>query len=136
MKPYIVAQEIRNNEVIKLTQPEFVKQVISAKTSVTMKAMMVSVVDTHVKSAAIAGYRVGGKTGTAQVPNKTGGYYPDEVVIGSFAGFVPYDHPKIAILVRIDQPVSNRTGEGVAVPVFSEVAKFALQYYNVPKDKP
>lgn len=135
MKPYIVAQEIRNNEVIKTTEPQLVKQVISARTSLTMKAMMVSVVDNHVKSAVIPGYRVGGKTGTAQIPNKAGGYYPDDVVIGSFAGFVPYSNPKIAILVRIDEPISNRTGEGVAVPVFNEVAKFAAQYYNLPKDK-
>jgi cell division protein FtsI/penicillin-binding protein 2 len=135
MKPYVVSQVLRNNEVIKATQPQVVRQVISPKSSLTMKAMMVSVVDSHVKSAQIDGYRIGGKTGTAQVPNPAGSYYPDDVVIGSFAGFVPFNNPKIVILVRVDRPQSNRTGEGVAVPVFNEIAKFALQYYNIPHDK-
>lgn len=135
MKPQIIKQVIEGDQVVKTAEPKIIKQVISPKTSLTMKAMMISVVDNHVKSAQVDGYRVGGKTGTAQVPNKTGSYYSDEVVIGSFVGFVPFNDPKIAILVRVDRPQSNRTGEGVAVPVFNEVAKFALQYYNIPHDK-
>lgn len=135
MKPYIVSQIVRDNEVIKSTEPQVVRQVISSKSSLTMKAMLVSVIDNGIKSAQIDGYRVGGKTGTAQVPSKSGGYHANDVVIGSFAGFVPFANPRVAILVRIDRPESNRTGEGVAVPVFNEIAKFVLQYYNVPKDK-
>lgn len=135
MKPYVVDQVLEGSKVVKTTKPEVVSQVITPKTSLTMKAMLVSVVNNHVQRAQIDGYRVGGKTGTAQVPRKGGGYMPDDVVIGSFTGFAPYNNPKIAIMVRVDQPQSNRTGEGVAVPVFTEVAKFALQYYNIPHDR-
>ncbi len=134
MKPYIVSQIIRGDKV-EVIKPQEIRQVISAKTSVIMKGMLVSVVENgHVKSAQLPGWRVGGKTGTAQVPDGKGGYKKDEVV-GSFVGFAPFADPKIAILVRVDEPLEGKLGEKVAVPVFKEVAKFALQYYNIAHDK-
>lgn len=136
MKPYIVSQVIRNNEITETYVPTVVRQVISPKTSVIMKGMLVSVVENgHATKAQIPGYRVGGKTGTAQVPAKGGGYRSDDVIIGSFLGFAPFNNPKIVILVRVDEPMEGRLGETVAAPVFTDVAKFALQYYNIPKDK-
>jgi len=137
MKPYVVSQIVRSNDVIKSNQPEVVRQVITPKTSALIKGMLVSVVENgHAKKAQIPGYRVGGKTGTAQVPAKGGGYQSDNVIIGSFMGFAPYNNPKIVIMVEVDEPIEGRLGETVACPVFTDVAKFALQYYNVPKDKP
>ncbi len=134
MKPYIVSQIIRGDDV-EVVKPQEVRQVVSAKTSVTMKGMLVSVVENgHVKSAQLSGWRVGGKTGTAQIHDDKGGYKEDEIV-GSFVGFAPFADPKVAILVRIDEPLEGKLGETVAVPVFKEVAKFALQYYNVAHDK-
>jgi len=135
MKPYIVSQIIRGEDV-QTFEPQVVRQVITPKTSVIMKGMLVSVVENgHAKKAQIAGYRVGGKTGTAQVVDKkTGGYKKDEI-IGSFVGFAPFNDPKIAVFVRVDEPIEGKLGETVAAPVFTEVAKFALQYYNVPHDK-
>ncbi|MFA6526609.1 MAG: penicillin-binding protein 2 [Candidatus Buchananbacteria bacterium] len=136
MKPYVVSQVIRNNEVIESNSPEVVRQVISPKTSLLIKSMLVSVVENgHAKKAQIIGYRVGGKTGTAQVPAKGGGYKSDDSIIGSFIGFAPFNNPRIVIMVRVDEPMEGRLGETVAAPVFTEVAKFALQYYNVPRDK-
>lgn len=136
MKPYLVSQIIRGDEVIKYIKPQVVKQVISSKTSNLIKGMLVSVVENgHAKKAQIVGYRVGGKTGTAQVPDQRGGYKSDDSIIGSFVGFAPFNNPQIAIIVRVDEPIEGKLGETVALPVFTEVAKFALQYYNVPKDK-
>jgi len=136
MKPYIVSQVINGDEVIRNTQPQVVRQVISPKNSTILKGMLVSVVENgHAKKAQIAGYRVGGKTGTAQVPSGHGGYKSDDHIIGSFVGFAPFETPRIAILVRVDEPIEGKLGETVAAPVFTEVAKFALQYYNIPKDK-
>ncbi len=136
MKPYIVSKIIRDDQVIEEIEPEVVERVITPKSSTILKGMLVSVVENgHVGRAKIAGYRVGGKTGTAQVPDGRGGYKANESVITSFLGFAPFDDPKIAILVKVDEPQSNRTGEGSAVPVFVEVAKFALQHFNIPKDK-
>ena len=134
MKPYIVSQIIRDKEV-EIIKPQVVRQVISSKTSTIMKGMLVSVVENgHVKSAQLPGWRVGGKTGTAQVPDGRGGYKKEEI-IGSFEGFAPFADPKIAILVRVDEPLEGKLGETVAVPVFKEVANFALQYYNIVHDK-
>lgn len=134
MKPFIVSQIIRGSDV-ETIKPQEIRQVLSPKTSVTMKGMLVSVVENgHVKSAQLPGWRVGGKTGTAQIHDSKGGYKKDEV-IGSFVGFAPFADPKVAILVRIDEPLEGKLGETVAVPVFKEVAKFALQYYNIAHDK-
>lgn len=136
MKPYIVSQVVRDNEVEATAKPTVVRQVISPKSSLIMKAMLVSVVENgHATKAQIPGYRVGGKTGTAQVPAKGGGYQPDDVIIGSFIGFVPYENPRFVILARVDKPMEGRLGEIVAAPVFTDIAKFALKYYNVPRDK-
>lgn len=136
MKPYVVSQIVRDNEVIQSNSPEVVRQVVTPKTSLLMKGMLISVVENgHAKKAQIAGYRVGGKTGTAQVPAKGGGYKSDDSIIGSFLGFAPFNNPRIVIMVRVDEPMEGRLGETVACPVFTEVAKFALQYYNVPRDK-
>lgn len=136
MQPYIVSKVIREDSVIRYNKPEVVKQVISAKTSTIIKGMLVSVVQNgHGTAARIDGYRVGGKTGTAQIPAKGGGYMSDDEIIASFAGFAPFDNPRFVIVVRVDQPIEGKLGETVAAPVFNEVAKFALTYYNVPKDK-
>jgi stage V sporulation protein D (sporulation-specific penicillin-binding protein) len=136
MKPHIISKIIKDDQVVLENSPEVIRQVISPKSSVILKGMLVSVVENgHVTKARIAGYRVGGKTGTAQVPDSHGGYKSNDSVITSFVGFAPFDNPKIAILVKIDEPQSARTGEGSAVPVFTEVAKFALQHFNIPKDK-
>ena len=136
MKPYVVSKVIRDNSVIRYNKPQSVKQVISAKTSTIIKGMLVSVIQNgHGKSAAVDGYRVGGKTGTAQIPAKGGGYMSDDEIIGSFAGFAPFDNPRFVIAVRIDQPMEGKLGETVAAPVFHDVMQFALTYYNVPKDK-
>lgn len=136
MKPYIVSKVISENSVIRYNKPQIVRQIISAKTSNIIKGMLVSVIQNgHGKAAAIDGYRVGGKTGTAQVPAKGGGYMSDDEIIASFAGFAPFDNPRFVIVVRVDQPMEGKLGETVAAPVFNEVAKFALTYFNVPKDK-
>ena len=135
MKPYIVSQIIRGND-IKSFYPQEVRQVITPKTAAVLSGMMVSVVENgHAKKAQIPGYRVAGKTGTAQVPGAGGAYKKDEI-IGSFVGFVPFSDPKFLIMVRVDEPMYGKLGETVAVPVFTGIAKFALQYYNVPYDKP
>ena len=93
MKPYVVDKVVIDGRV-RQVQPQEVKQVISPKTSLLLKGMLVSVVENgHAKKAQIPGWRVGGKTGTAQVPEKTGGYKSDDHIIGSFVGFAPYNVP-------------------------------------------
>lgn len=82
--------------------------------------------------AAISGYRVGGKTGTAQKPSPSGGYKQGNFV-ASFIGIMPIDKPKLTVLALLDQPSKgSHFGGVIAAPVFSEVGRRALQYLHIP----
>lgn len=85
--------------------------------------------------AEVPGYQVAGKTGTAAKPNPWGGYSSSRY-IASFVGFVPASKPRIVILVTVDEPQGAIYGGMVAAPVFQEMAKFDLQYLEVPPDAP
>jgi len=131
MKPYIVSEVRDANGQVDKRQAQEVKQVLSQDTARKVKDMMVSVVvNGHGKKAAVAGYKVAGKTGTAQVPKPGGGYYEDRH-IGSFVGFAPADDPKFVMLVRLDQPKNVDWAESSAAPTFGEMTKWLLQYYRV-----
>ena len=85
--------------------------------------------------AKVPGYQVAGKTGTAAKPNPWGGYSSTRY-IASFVGFVPASSPRLVILVTVDEPKGTIYGGMVAAPVFQEIAKFDLQYLEVPPDAP
>lgn len=85
-------------------------------------------------SAAIPGYRVGGKTGTAQKPGAQG--YNSNLYIGSFVGFMPVQDPRLVIICIIDEPKGSIYGGTVAAPVVREVGRRALQYLNVLPTEP
>ncbi len=123
MRPYFNAE----------LKPQIIRQVISADTSRQLKAMMVSAVD-KAGVAAIANYRVAGKTGTAQVPDfKNGGYTSD--VIDSYIGFAPADNPQFIIFLKLDEPKGAPLAGLTVVPAFKDLAQFVLNYYNIPPDK-
>lgn len=136
MKPYIVDREIDENGVEKITQPMPIRQVISSRTAVLLRGMLANVVENgHGKRAGVAGYYVGGKTGTAQVSKAGGGGYEEGRVIGSFAGFAPADNPAFTMLVSMNNPKAVEWAESSAAPVFGEIAKFLLNYYKVPPER-
>jgi cell division protein FtsI (penicillin-binding protein 3) len=85
--------------------------------------------------AAIPGYQVAGKTGTAQKPDPHGGYSSDKYV-ASFVGIVPASRPRLVVLVAVDEPHGAIWGGVVAAPAFQEIARFDLQYLEVPPDAP
>jgi len=95
--------------------------------------MMVSAVE-KAQVAAISGYNVAGKTGTAQVPNFKKGGYTDEV-INTYSGFAPAFDPRFVILIKLDEPVGAPLAGQTVVPAFRELAEFILNYYNIPPDK-
>ncbi|QQR89428.1 MAG: transpeptidase family protein [Myxococcales bacterium] len=84
--------------------------------------------------AAIDGYEVAGKTGTAQKADYIAGGYARNKWIASFAGFVPANNPRLAIVVVIDEPTVEHTGGTVAAPVFRRVKLAALHHLGVPSD--
>ena len=87
--------------------------------------------------AAVPGYQVAGKTGTAAKPDPQGGY-SDTKYVASFVGIVPASRPRLVILVSVDEPRGAIWGGVVAAPAFAQIAKFDLQYLDggVPPDAP
>ncbi len=124
-----------DGKVVKSFGPEVVRQVITEDTSRRLSALLQKVVlEGTGKSAYVEGYRVAGKTGTAQVPGEKGGYAEGRYV-ASFAGFAPADNPRIAVLVVVDEPKGGKYyGSEVAAPVFQTVARDTLRYLHVPED--
>ena len=85
--------------------------------------------------AAVPGYKVAGKTGTAAKPDPRGGY-SDSRYFASFVGYVPASDPRLVIAVTVDEPRGAIWGGVVAAPAFAEIARFGLQYLEVPPDAP
>ena len=83
--------------------------------------------------AAVNGYKVAGKTGTAQKPDAHGGYSSGRYV-ASFVGMVPASRPRLVVLVMVDEPRGAIWGGVVAAPVFAQIAAYDLQYLEVPPD--
>ena len=94
-----------------------------------------AVLDGTGTAAALPGYQVAGKTGTAQKPDPEGGY-SDTKYVASFVGIVPASAPRLVILVSIDEPQGAIFGGAVAAPAFRDIARFTLQYLEVPPDDP
>lgn len=132
-KPQIVDEIRYSDGTIEKRTSQDVAQVIDEKTARTIGAMLVSVIEHgHGKKAAVPGYYIGGKTGTAQVARTDGVGYSADHTIGSFAGFGPVEDPKFAMVVRIDNPRTVVWAESTAAPLFGEMAEFLLQYFEVP----
>lgn len=135
MKPYIVS-EIRDGDNVTTIQPQQVRQVISPESSATMRDMLASVVqyDGSLYSR-VPGYRIGAKTGTAQVPSPDGGYIKD-ATIASIVGFGPVSDPRFTVLVKIDQPRKGETGLAVSSPALTRVFQQLFMLYGIPPTEP
>ena len=118
-----------------MTEPPVGQQVISPQTARQMRTMLESVVGPEgtASKAQVPGYRVGGKTGTAQ--KLINGRYSNNRNVGSFVGIAPMSNPRFIIAVMLDD-VSGvyRTGGWVAAPTFAALAANALRAANVPPD--
>jgi cell division protein FtsI/penicillin-binding protein 2 len=113
---------------------ERAQRIVSGRTANSMMSMFRDVVvEGTGTEAAIPGYTVAGKTGTAQKAEY--GRYVRKYV-ASFVGLVPAEKPRLAILVMVDEPRGNIYGGVVAAPAFRDIARFDLQYLEVPPDAP
>jgi cell division protein FtsI/penicillin-binding protein 2 len=114
------------------------RRIVSKWVSSEIMAMLKNVVAEGTGTlAAVPGYQVAGKTGTAAKPDAQGGY-SDTRYVASFVGVVPASRPRLVILVSVDEPRGAIWGGVVAAPAFAEIAKFDLQYLDggVPPDAP
>ena len=129
LRPYIT-KEIRDSsgKVIEKKYPIEVRQVIRPAVARQMAEILVGVVeDGSGRRARVEGYRVAGKTGTAQKAEENGrGYAGKEIM--SFMGFLPAENPMVSIIVMLDEPSGARFSGQIAGPLFQKVAAQTMQY--------
>jgi len=133
-KPYVAKAWINREtgEVVQETEPTAVREVISEETSKQVREALESVVALGTgRNAFIDGYRVGGKTGTAQ--KVVNGRYSTSEHIVSFIGVAPADDPQIVVYVAVDNPEGIQFGGVVAAPIVRNIMEDALQILGVPK---
>ncbi len=108
---------------------------ISSKTAAQITSMLVSVVDNgYSKKAKVKGYKVAGKTGTAQVPKEDGRGYQEDKTIHSFVGYAPAYNPKFLALIKVDNPQGFNFASDSVAPLFSKIAEYIINYYEIPPD--
>lgn len=134
MRPYVVKSIVdESGNVMEKGRPKVVRRVISSKTARKLTRILEGVVrdkGTGVK-AAIRGFCVAGKTGTAQKVDPVTKKYSNRKYVAVFFGFVPADQPRLVILVVIDEPKGVSYGGVVAAPVFRQVGLWTLNYLRI-----
>lgn len=132
-RPYVVDKEISSSGDIKQNKPSIINSnVVSSQTAARLAEMMERVVQNGSGwPTRMKGYRIAGKTGTAQVPREDGKGYEEDKNIGSFVGFAPVEDPKFVILVRVNYPRVDGFAEKTAVPTFADITKQLFMYYQI-----
>jgi cell division protein FtsI (penicillin-binding protein 3) len=138
MKPRIVKGLLSpEGAEIRTFEPQKVRQVVTPATSRTAVGILARVVSEGTgKAAAVEGYTVVGKTGTAQKYDPQLRTYSGHKYLASFIGAAPARDPRLVILVMIDEPQGAIYGGSVSGPVFRRVAQRVLRYLNVPPETP
>ncbi len=132
MQPRVVYQVVDGEQII-TPAPRQLRRAVSAEVARQVRDMMVAVVAGDIdQRAAVPGYTVAGKTGTAQIGTATG--YESDSFIMSFVGFLPADDPQVSILIKLDRPETGDWASQVAAPVFSRVASRLVILLEIPTD--
>lgn len=131
--PHLVSQVVDSEgKILSTVDAGTRRQVISEETSALMRGALEKVVEEGGgKNAGISGYRIGGKTGTAE---KLDSNEEEKSWIVSFCGFAPADDPEVVCLIVIDHPTLKTYGSTVAAPTFKEIMKDVLEYLGVEKN--
>ncbi len=132
MAPHVLKAFVENGRQYP-TVPQVVGQPISAATAHTETEMLAVSLEKESSSAEVAGYRVAGKTGTAQIAMPYGGY-SDTLTNASFVGWGPVDDPQFLIYVWLEKPTASQWGSVVAAPVFADAVKSLVVLRNIPPD--
>lgn len=132
VQPYLVSSIVdADGKTVKKTEPKVIRQVISSETSETVREMMKGVVDNGTgKNGYVAGYRVGGKTGTSTKLGESKEGEGDKYIV-SFAAIAPTDDPEIAMIIIVDEPNQDLGGGALCAPIASEVIEEAMSVLGV-----
>jgi cell division protein FtsI (penicillin-binding protein 3) len=131
MEPILVKKVTTSTgELVREAAPRVRRRVVPAHVARTLAELLVAVTEGQGTGteAAVDGYRVAGKTATAQKTDPLTGRYSIDRYIASFVGFVPADKPVVAIAVTLDEPMVEHAGGVVAAPIFRRVAQMSLKY--------
>jgi cell division protein FtsI/penicillin-binding protein 2 len=130
MEPHIVKSIVDSKGKTVEIKPKQVRRVLGREAAEVMTEMMVNAVDNgEAKWAKPKGYRIAGKTGTAQIP--VAGHYDATKTIASFVGFAPADDPQFVMLVTLREPTSSPWGSETAAPLFFNIARDIFMYKNI-----
>ncbi len=130
MKPYVVEKIFEDNGSEIKIKSEQKRKVLSNSAAEVMKWIMVNAVESgDSKWVNLDPITVAGKTGTAQIP--VAGHYDPTQTIASFVGFFPAETPKISMLVLVNRPKTSIYGSETAAPIFFNIARDLVQYYNI-----
>lgn len=133
MRPYIVDRIIHPDGSVETRQPRVIRRALKPETAKILNEIFTNSIGVEsTNKAVLPGYKIAGKTGTAQIPIP-GGYDP-KWTIASFGGWFPADNPQYVILVKIDRPTVSPWGSQVASPVFAAVAQQLAQLTGLPPD--
>lgn len=132
MKPHVVRKIVTDNRTV-IIKPEVKKLVFKKETSSVIAEMMTEAVENgETKFIKPPGYKIAGKTGTAQIPIK--GHYDEQKTIASFIGFAPVNQPKFTMLVTVNEPTASPWGSETAAPIFFSIAKELYTYFGISPD--
>lgn len=130
MEPHMVKEIQDQNDKTIPVDPKVTAQVVSPETARIVTEMMVQAVDKgEAQFAKPKGYRIAGKTGTAQIP--VAGHYDATKTIASFVGYAPADDPKFVMLVTLREPSSSQWGSETAAPLFFTIARDLFTYWGI-----
>ena len=133
--PSIVEKFVHRDGYEELPAPAVERQILTPKAASLISSMLVTVIEEgHAGTAGVEGYVLAGKTGTAQIAGARGKYLENEFN-HTFIGYGPVENPFFTLLVKLDKPSSYEYSSGTAAPLFGQIAKFILQYYNIPPSK-
>jgi len=130
LRPHVVYRHIAPDGVVSTFRPVVEAQVVSPQTARTLVEMMVRVVEEGVPQAKVEGYRIAGKTGTAQIPIPGG--YDKEGTVASFVGFGPVPDPQLIILVKLDRPQTSPWASETAARAFQRLASRLFVVLDIP----
>ena len=131
-KPTLIDKTISKDGKTTVVSPTVLRSgIVSSGVSADIRDLMQYVISKNNRAAVRTGYMVGGKTGTAEIPKKEGGYYDDRFN-GTYIGFVGGKEPQYVIVVRVNEPkIAGYAGAQAAAPIFSKLSNMLIDNFNI-----
>ena len=131
MKPHVLKAIIDNGQQTDIN-PQVLGTPITSQTAQTLTNMLAISLEKEASTALVSGYRIAGKTGTAEIPSEQG--YASDLTNASFVGWGPIDDPRFLVYIWIEKPTSSPWGSVVAAPIFHDIVQQLVVMLDIPTD--